>query len=77
MSTQAWSPFIDTDVCTGCGTCIDSCIPGALAQTAGKAALIYPERCTYCAVCEALCPVRAIQLPYLIRKRNTSEEETL
>ena len=54
-----------------------SCVPSALVQVDGKAALIYPERCTYCAVCEALCPVHAIQLPYLIRKRNTFEKEIL
>jgi quercetin dioxygenase-like cupin family protein len=32
----------------------------------GKAALIHPDACTYDAVCEAICPTGAIELPYLI-----------
>lgn len=50
-----------------------ACEPHALEQRDGKAALVYPERCTYCSACESLCPVQAIQLPYLIRKASEKE----
>jgi NAD-dependent dihydropyrimidine dehydrogenase PreA subunit len=33
---------------------------------AGKAVLAHPERCTYCTVCENVCPEDAIALPFLI-----------
>ncbi len=38
----------------------------ALGQVAGKAFLAHPERCTYCTVCEDVCPEDAIALPFLI-----------
>jgi len=34
---------------------------------AGIAAVVRPDACSYSAVCEAICPVEAIELPYLIR----------
>jgi formate hydrogenlyase subunit 6/NADH:ubiquinone oxidoreductase subunit I len=37
-----------------------------LGQVAVKAALLYPERCTYCTFCEDICPTNAIALPFLI-----------
>jgi NAD-dependent dihydropyrimidine dehydrogenase PreA subunit len=52
-----------------------ACKPDALAQRDGKAVLAYPERCTYCTACESICPVNAIQLPYLVRKATSSEKE--
>jgi len=33
---------------------------------AGKATLLYPDRCTYCTLCEDICPTNAIALPFLI-----------
>ena len=41
----------------------------------GKASLIHPELCTYCATCEDICPVNAIELPYLIVNYDQKEEE--
>jgi NAD-dependent dihydropyrimidine dehydrogenase PreA subunit len=68
-----WFPYIDSDLCIGCRECVMACEPHALEQRDGKAALVYPERCTYCSACESLCPVQAIQLPYLIRKASEKE----
>jgi NAD-dependent dihydropyrimidine dehydrogenase PreA subunit len=31
-----------------------------------KAALVHPDLCTYCTLCEDACPVNAIELPYLV-----------
>lgn len=68
MSDLNWMPRIASDICTGCGDCIQQCPTAALGWQNGKAALLYPERCTYCAACESTCPVGAIELPYLIVK---------
>jgi len=32
----------------------------------GRAAVVHPEACTYCAACEDICPTEAISLPYQI-----------
>lgn len=61
-----WLPHIRQDICTGCGDCVALCPENALTTTQGKAALTYPDRCTYCALCEDVCPVAAIDLPFLI-----------
>lgn len=71
-----WYPRLDRVVCTGCGDCIAACPTGALAQVDGKAALTFPEKCTYCASCESICSVGAIELPYLICRLEDSHEQT-
>lgn len=71
-----WFPHIDQARCTGCGDCITSCPTGALACQEGKAALLYPDLCTYCAACEDVCPASAIELPFLILKHPTPENAT-
>lgn len=68
MNDRQWLPRISKTVCIGCGTCIETCPTFALGQADGKAALLYPDFCIYCADCETLCPVGAIELPYLICK---------
>lgn len=59
-------PQIDQARCTGCGDCITQCPAYALGWLHGKAALLHPEACLYCATCEDICPVNAIALPFLI-----------
>jgi Fe-S-cluster-containing hydrogenase component 2 len=44
------------------------CPVSALAQVDDKAALVDPQACTYCTLCENICPVDAIELPYLVVK---------
>jgi NAD-dependent dihydropyrimidine dehydrogenase PreA subunit len=69
MTHQAdWLPYIDHNLCTGCGDCIAQCPSGALGWRDSKAALTRPELCIYCAACEDVCPVSAIELPFLIVK---------
>ncbi len=42
------------------------CPTGALALAEGKAVMAHPELCIYDGECEPVCPVAAIQLPYVI-----------
>ncbi|MDX2139865.1 MAG: 4Fe-4S binding protein [Chloroflexota bacterium] len=73
MADQIWMPRIEQVVCNGCGACITECPTGALGRAEGKAALLRPDACIYCAKCESLCPVNAIELPYLIVKIDSPQ----
>ncbi|MDQ4078302.1 MAG: 4Fe-4S binding protein [Chloroflexota bacterium] len=52
--------------CIGCGDCVARCPVGALETRNGKATLADPEACTYCTLCEDVCPTEAIALPFLV-----------
>lgn len=51
--------YIDENLCTGCGICIDACLQGALSIT-GRAASIDPTLCTSCGHCIDVCLTEAI-----------------
>ena len=53
---------IDLELCTGCGTCVDSCCLDVirLDEKAEKAMVKFPEDCMLCAYCELDCPEDAI-----------------
>lgn len=53
-------PVIDTEKCTGCGTCADVCPSGVFEIQEGKAVAVRPEDCIGCRACEASCPQGAI-----------------
>jgi len=57
------APKVDADVCTGCGTCPDSCAHDAIVITGGKAE-IDPQKCVGCARCITVCPVKAIDIQW-------------
>ncbi len=57
--------YIDTDICTGCGLCVETCKQQALALQDGVA-VIDSRACTGCNRCLAACPVGAIRAAELI-----------
>jgi electron transfer flavoprotein alpha subunit len=52
------SIFIDDEVCTGCGNCVDNCLFVGIEIIDDKA--ILTENCTFCGACLDSCPVNAI-----------------
>jgi electron transfer flavoprotein alpha subunit/NAD-dependent dihydropyrimidine dehydrogenase PreA subunit len=52
------SLFIDDDLCTGCGSCVEVC-PFVGIEIVDNTAMI-TEECTFCGACLDVCPVNAI-----------------
>jgi len=52
--------LINTDECTGCGLCVDTCPFGALAVKGGVA--VVDDKCTLCGACVDACPVGALSI---------------
>ena len=53
---------IDTDLCNGCGICVDTCWMDVLRidENTGKAIIKYISDCLACTFCELDCPENAI-----------------
>lgn len=52
---------IDLELCTGCGSCVNSCVYGGIKLVDDKATLI-AEECNLCGICVETCPVEAITI---------------
>ncbi len=48
-----------SDACAACGTCIDECPVGAIAE--GDIYSIDASKCVDCGTCADVCPMEAIQ----------------
>jgi ferredoxin len=59
-------PEIDLLLCNRCGTCVERCPTGAVEMTWEGPVIARPGDCTYCAICDAICPQRAITCAYEI-----------
>lgn len=66
QNTRRLIPNIDLDRCNACGNCVALCPTQAVEIVDDKAAIVRPEACTYCDVCETFCPEGAIGRPFTI-----------
>ncbi len=53
-------PIVDSEKCTGCGTCVEICPMAVFVMENGKAKVTKPSDCIGCKACEVQCPVAAI-----------------
>jgi dissimilatory sulfite reductase (desulfoviridin) alpha/beta subunit len=52
-------PVVDTEICTGCGTCVAACKRKTI-QVKDKKAVIEMKNCAFCGACRSACPQKAI-----------------
>lgn len=55
-------PALETETCTGCGTCADSCHIGAITMQDTGAPVVNKEACIGCGVCASACPAGSITM---------------
>ena len=55
---------INSELCNGCGTCINSCTMDVIRmdEKSKKAIVKYPEDCVLCELCALDCPTKAISV---------------
>ena len=60
---QSLLPHFDSELCVGCGQCVDSCPEDALKLPEGNSyPVIDSELCIGCGECQAVCPKKAVTL---------------
>ncbi len=59
-------PEIDLAACTRCGQCVAQCPTQAVEMRAVGPVIVRPQDCTYCTLCEDVCPVGAIACAFEI-----------
>ena len=64
-ATSGYRASVDTDACTGCGTCEEKCQLNAVSLDDTDVAVVDEARCIGCGACAYLCPEEAILMAAL------------
>jgi formate hydrogenlyase subunit 6/NADH:ubiquinone oxidoreductase subunit I len=59
-------PEINQTLCNRCGTCVERCPTGAVDMGSEGPFIACIGDCTYCAICDAICPQGAITCTFEI-----------
>jgi len=54
-------PWVNQEMCTGCGICVSECPVGAMELTADGFAVIDEDECIRCGRCHDVCPQDAVR----------------
>jgi len=71
---------VNSDLCTGCGTCISVCPYGAISAEEKNGEVLFvarvdPDLCQGCGACAASCPSKAIEISRFADQRMISQIE--
>jgi len=54
-------PWVNEDMCVGCGVCVDDCPVGAIKLKENHKAIINEDECIRCGRCHEVCPEEAVR----------------
>jgi len=54
-------PWVNEDLCVGCGVCVDDCPAGAITLKENQKAGINEDECIRCGRCHEVCPEQAVR----------------
>ena len=54
-------PWVNEDLCVGCGICVDDCPVDAITLKDGQKAVINEDECIRCGRCHDVCPHEAVR----------------
>jgi ferredoxin len=54
-------PWVNEDICVGCGVCVDDCPVGAITLKGDQKATINEDECIRCGRCHDVCPQQAVR----------------
>ena len=54
-------PWVNQDLCVGCGICVDDCPVGAITLKENQKAVIDEDGCIRCGRCHDVCPEEAVR----------------
>lgn len=52
---------VDTDVCVGCGVCVEEC-PNEALEVSGEVVTVDEDACIECGICVDACPMGSLEL---------------
>jgi len=56
-----YMPWVNEDMCVGCGVCVDDCPVGAVTLKGDQKATINEDECIRCGRCHDVCPQEAVR----------------
>lgn len=56
------TPVVDEERCTGCGTCVKTCVYEAITVGKKKKAVVDEGKCYGCGMCVSVCPFHALEI---------------
>jgi len=54
-------PWVNEDMCVGCGVCVDDCPVGAITLKDDQKVIINEDECIRCGRCHDVCPQEAVR----------------
>jgi electron transport complex protein RnfB len=76
LAKSNFVPAIDSDLCIGCGSCVEICPMDALSLDSDEKATRNPDRCIGCGVCVSACPSGSLALERVPKERVAIPPET-